>query len=85
MPNQTMLTLQDLLDERALELCGACWREDQIRFGTYTEATDDKYPGVPHANSAGDWVYDANGYTTVFPIPIDVLNLNKNLTQNPGY
>ena len=84
-PRET-LTLQDLLDERALELM---WepvrREDQIRFGTYTEATDDKYPGVPHANSAGDWVYDANGYTTVFPIPIDVLNLNKNLTQNPGY
>ena len=32
-----------------------------------------------------NYLHDANGYTTVFPIPIDVLNLNKNLTQNPGY
>lgn len=80
------VSLQTILDERVLELM---WepvrREDQIRFGTYTEPTEDKYEGVPHANSAGDWVYDATGYTTVFPIPVDVLNLNKNLSQNPGY
>jgi hypothetical protein len=83
---KTSVDLQAILDERALELV---WeptrREDLIRFGLYTEATIDKYAGVKHANVAGDWVYDATGYTTVFPISPDVLNLNANLTQNPGY
>jgi len=60
-------------------------RGDQIRFGTYTEADEDKFEGVKHAIVASDWVYDATGYTTVFPIPVSVLSLNSNLTQNPGY
>jgi hypothetical protein len=80
------LDLEDILDERALELM---WeptrREDLVRFGMFTEPTLDRYVGVPHANVANDWVYDATGYTTVFPIPTSVLNLNSNLTQNPGY
>ena len=28
---------------------------------------------------------DKDGYTNVFPIPVTVLNLNSNLTQDPGY
>jgi starch-binding outer membrane protein, SusD/RagB family len=77
---------QTILDERGLELAWESWRrEDQIRFGTYTEATRDKYVGCPHANVAPAWSYDANGHTVVLPIPQDVLNLNSNLTQNPGY
>ena len=78
--------LQTILDERGLELSWESHRrQDQIRFGTYTEPTLDKYIGVPHANVAADWLYDADGYTTVLPIPTDALNLNSNLTQNPGY
>ena len=83
---RTTLDAQALLDERGLELAWESWRrEDLIRFGEYTEATIDKYVGAPHANVAGEWSYDANGHTTVLPIPTDVLNLNTNLTQNPGY
>lgn len=60
-------------------------RQDQIRFCTFTEPTVDRYPGVPHSSLAGDYNDDKTGYTVVYPIPYSVLNLNKNLNQNPGY
>jgi hypothetical protein len=83
---RTSVDAQAILDERGLELAWESWRrEDLIRFGEYTEATIDKYVGCPHANVAGAWAYDADGNTVVLPIPQDVLNLNSNLTQNPGY
>ena len=83
---RTELTLNDILDERMLELA---WegvrRPDQIRFCTFTEPTVDRFNGVPHNASAGDYNDDTQGYTIVYPIPYAVLNLNKNLKQNPGY
>jgi len=83
---RTTVDAQAILDERGLELTWESWRrEDQIRFGTYTEATRDKYVGCPHANVSVAWAYDADGHTTVLPIPQNVINLNTNLNQNPGY
>ena len=83
---RTELTLNDILDERMLELA---WegvrRQDQIRFCTFTEPTADRFKGVTHNASAGDYNDDTQGYTMVYPIPYAVLNLNKNLKQNPGY
>ena len=83
---RTSITLNDILDERMIELA---WegtrRQDQIRFCTFTEPTVDRYPGVPHSSLAGDYNDDKTGYTVVYPIPYSVLNLNKNLNQNPGY
>lgn len=83
---RTELTLNDILDERMLELA---WegvrRQDQIRFCTFTEPTADRFKGVTHNASAGDYNDDTQGYTMVFPIPYAVLNLNKKLGQNPGY
>jgi hypothetical protein len=83
---RTSLTLNDILNERMLELA---WegvrRQDQIRFCTFTQPTADRYVGVKHNASAGDYNNDTQGYTTVYPIPYSVLNLNKNLKQNPGY
>ena len=83
---RTSLTLNDILDERMIELA---WegtrRQDQIRFCTFTEPTVDRYPGVPHSSLAGDYNDDKTGYTVVYPIPYSVLNLNKKLVQNPGY
>lgn len=83
---RTELTLNDILDERMLELA---WegvrRPDQIRFSTFTEPTVDRFNGVTHNASAGDYNDDTQGYTIVYPIPYAVLNLNKNLKQNPGY
>lgn len=79
--------LKIILEERIRELI---WetpgtRGDMVRCGIYTEADEDKFVGVKHATSAADWAYDATGYTCVFPIPVDVISLNKNLTQNAGY
>lgn len=83
---RTELTLNDILDERMLELA---WegvrRPDQIRFCTFTEPTADRFKGVTHNASAGDNNDDTQGYTMVYPIPYAVLNLNKKLDQNPGY
>lgn len=80
------VTLQDILDERMLEFSyEGMRRQDQIRFGTYTEPTTDRYAGVHHNVATGDYVVDNTGFTTVFPIPTSVLELNMKLTQNPGY
>ena len=65
-------TLDNLLDERLLEFA---WeglrRQDLIRFGKYHQLISDRAASAP--------------FRTVFPIPADVLSLNKNLTQNSGY
>lgn len=83
---RTELTLNDILDERMLELAWEGVRcPDQIRFCTFTEPTVDRFNGVTHNASAGDYNDDTQGYTMVYPIPYAVLNLNKNLKQNPGY
>ena len=68
-------TLQNLLDERLLELCWEGWRrQDLIRFGQYRSL----YEGA-------DAVDESDGHTQLYPIPADVRALNQNLTQNPGY
>lgn len=69
-------TLDNLLNERLLELVWEGWRrQDMIRFGTYGKQYD------IHTQSEAD----KKGYTTVFPIPEKTHELNLNLKQNPGY
>lgn len=83
---RTSLTLNDILDERMLELC---WegtrRQDQIRFCTFTQPTVDRYVGVWHNAVANNYNNDTEGYTCLYPIPYSQLSLNTNLKQNPGY
>jgi hypothetical protein len=68
-------TLDNILDERLLELCWEGWRRpDLIRFH--------RYKSLYEGSGAID---ESDGHTTVFPIPADVRALNQNLTQNPGY
>lgn len=71
-------TLDDLLDERAREFADEAWRRnDLIRFGMFEN----------------DWgfrgqIYPAGlteKFRRIFPIPTDVLNVNTNWKQNPGY
>ncbi len=73
-PERT-LTLDNLLDERLMELCWEGWRRsDLIRFHRYKSLYD-----------GPDAVDESDGHTTVFPIPADVIALNNKLKQNPGY
>ena len=68
-------TLQNLLDERMLELCWEGWRrQDLIRFGQYKSL----YEGP-------DAVDESDGHTCVYPIPAYARDLNTKLTQNKGY
>lgn len=69
-------TLDNILNERLLELVWESWRrQDMIRFGTYCNQYDIHTPSEA----------DKKGYTTVFPIPEKARELNPNLKQNPGY
>lgn len=69
-------TLENILAERQLEFAWEGWRrQDLVRFGLFTRPYSDR-PQLPN---------EANGYTTVFPIPDKVRAMNTNLTQNPGY
>ena len=69
-------TLDNILNERLLELVWEGWRrQDMIRFGTYGKQYDIHTPSEA----------DKKGYTTVFPIPEKTHELNPNLKQNPGY
>ena len=69
-------TLDNILNERLLELVWEGWRrQDMIRFGIYNKQYDIHTPSEA----------DKKGYTTVFPIPGKTRELNPNLEQNPGY
>lgn len=85
-PALTSLTLNVISNERLKELA---WegvrRMDAIRYGIFTQPTKDRYEGVWHNAVAGNYLNDTQGYTTIYPIPYDVMSLNKNLKQNPGY
>jgi hypothetical protein len=70
----TALTLKDIENERAREFI---WegqrRRDMIRFGTYF---------------TGTWAFKTTTTSQtkgIYPIPMEQLTANPNLTQNPGY
>lgn len=66
------IDLQGLYDERGRELYWEGWRRnDQIRFGTFTEAWTGKQP--------------SDTYRVLFPIPQRAIDTNPNFTQNAGY
>ena len=76
--NPRPLTLDNIYDERLLELCWEGWRrQDMIRFG--------KYESLFEGDEFDDKVDESDGHTTVYPIPSSVLALNKYLQQNKGY
>lgn len=69
-------TLDNLLKERMMELAWEGWRrQDMIRFGVFTRAYSCR-PQLPGEES---------GYTTVFPIPEKVIDMNPLLHQHKGY
>ena len=72
------ITLQNLLDERLLELCWEGWRrQDLIRFN--------QYESLFQGNNFYAKVNESDGHTCLFPIPAAEIALNHNLEQNKGY
>ena len=68
-------TLDNVLEERMLELAWEGWRRnDLIRFGQFTRSYTDR----PQLDA------DRMGYTLVFPIPGETLTACGS-SQNPGY
>ena len=68
----TSVTLQQLYEERAREFTWETWhRNDMIRFGKYEDTWGAKT--------------DKDVKKRLFPIPTNALQLNRSLTQNPGY
>ncbi|UOR05317.1 RagB/SusD family nutrient uptake outer membrane protein [Hymenobacter aerilatus] len=68
----TTLTLDMLLAERGRELYGESWRrQDMIRFGKFLQARKDKPQSDPKY--------------LIYPIPKSQVDINANITQNPGY
>lgn len=66
------ITLDDLYNERGFEMFAeASRRTDQIRFGKFNQPWWEKQASQP--------------FRTLFPIPLQQINANPNLTQNPGY
>lgn len=69
-------TLDNLLDERLMELAWEGWRrQDMIRFRRFHLAYDLRTP-IENEQTA---------FTTVFPIPQKCIELNGHLHQNPGW
>ncbi len=74
------LTLDFILDERSRELY---WegtrRTDLIRFNKFVSGYDWPFKGnVPNGTSVSD-------FRKIYPIPVNIIAINPNLTQNPGY
>ncbi len=66
------LTLDDIFNERGYEFFAeASRRTDQIRFGKWNQPWWEKGQSEP--------------FRALFPIPLQQINANPNLTQNPGY
>ena len=73
---ERVATLENLLAERQLELAWEGWRrQDLIRFGQFTRTYSSR-PQLPD---------EENGYTTVFPIPEKIRQMNLGWEQHPGY
>lgn len=77
---QSALNKDFILKERSRELYWEGYRrQDLIRFGQYTSGYNWQWKGGSINGNA------LPEYRKLFPIPTKYLNLNSNLSQNPGY
>lgn len=71
-------TLQDILDERGREFFDENWRRnDLIRYGKFEDDWALKHVVNPNAKT--------ELFRRICPIPTNVMNVNTNWSQNPGY
>ena len=75
-PQPRTATLDNIYEERKLEFVWEGWRrQDAIRFRRFT------LPYECRPTLAGE----ENGYTTLFPIPQSIMDMNPHFKQNKGY
>jgi hypothetical protein len=72
LPLLTIVTLDDILNERGYELYWEGFRrQDLIRFGKFQDSVQGKPP--------------TDIKKSIFPLPTSAIDVNENLKQNPGY
>ncbi len=92
LPNTTASSQSDLamaiLNERQLELVFECSRWNDLQRadanGTINIVTLMSTQTDSHGNNL-NYNMNPNKYQYIFPVPLEDMQLNKNLTQNPGY
>ncbi len=101
LPNIVGATMEDLKNEKRLELCLEGTRyQDLIRWGDAKEVLRDQWEKIPNfAGKDADGNYILNypqvnvnttygfkaGKHELLPIPLNELNVNPNIKQNPGW
>ena len=88
----TSVTLSDIKMEKRLELCGEGVRyQDLVRWGDAKTAMAEQGKQVPaFTGSEVQWNWQNSKYgfqdrNNLLPIPLKELELNPNMTQNPGW
>ena len=79
--------VKELQEERSRELCFEIWRRiDLARFNIYDETVNGLDPNNGFYNSSVTLLQQNWKSEKVwFPIPLQQIDLNSNLVQNPGY
>lgn len=79
--------VEELLEERSRELCFENWRRfDLARFNKYDEKINALDPSVgAHNDAAAILQQNWQSEKVWIPIPLQQIDLNSNLKQNPGY
>ncbi|MBM6993010.1 MAG: RagB/SusD family nutrient uptake outer membrane protein [Prevotella sp.] len=88
----TSVTLQDVKNEKQLELCLESVRyQDLVRWGDAQQVLGEQGQQIPSLTASGvQWNYknDTYGYqerNKLLPIPLKEIELNPNITQNEGW
>ncbi|MDR0973079.1 MAG: RagB/SusD family nutrient uptake outer membrane protein [Prevotellaceae bacterium] len=97
LPPKTSITLNDIIIEKRLELCGEAVRfQDMTRWGIAATRMATQGQRCPSIDSNGNITYtvynqsaDGYGFKTgkheLLPYPGTEIRLNPNITQNPGW
>lgn len=88
----TTVTLNDIKNEKRFELCNEAVRfQDLVRWGDAEEAMKNQGKDVPVFTTTGvEWQFHNQNYGfkekhKLLPIPLKEIELNPNMTQNPGW